>query len=59
MTELSQAIHNKKLILGTALKLYLTLPNNIQRIEATTEKTIVFYKDRTKKPQIFMRLKEK
>ena len=49
MIELSQAIYDNKLILGTAIKLYLTLPNNIQRIEATAEKTIVFYKDKTEK----------
>ena len=47
MIELSQATYSNKLILGTALKLYLSLPNNIQRIESTSEETLIFYMDKT------------
>ena len=44
--ELSEAIHDDKLILGTAISFALTSPD-VSRIVSDKDKTIVFYKDKT------------
>lgn len=43
--ELSQSIHDNKMILGTAISFALTSPD-VSRIVSDKDKTIVFYKDK-------------
>lgn len=45
--ELSEAIYNNKLILGTAMSFALTAsPDEVSRIVSDKEKTVVYYKNK-------------